>query len=65
MHFLKAANCSIAFSLAVLSGVTNENEIENLANKKRSNELNDEQIKLLPDYYCEKLGVLDALIGED
>ena len=64
MNF-KAANCSIAFSLAVLSGVTNENEIENLANKKRSNELNEEQTKLLPDYYCDKLGVFHVLIEDD
>ncbi len=49
----------------MLSGVTNEIEIENLAKKKQLNELNDEQAKLLPDFYCEKLGILNSLIEED
>jgi phosphoglycolate phosphatase len=58
-----AANCSLAFSLAVLSGVTNENEIMEYSKKldfQNGNHEND--AKLCPDYFINCLGDFEKLL---
>ncbi len=58
-----AANCSLGFSLAVLSGVTNVAEINVYAEKINSKNGNyEDEAKLCPDFYVECLGEFGKLI---
>lgn len=50
--------------MAVLSGITSEIEIEGYSSKMKTNELNDEQTKYLPDFYIDKFGDLVNFIEE-
>lgn len=65
LFLFQAANCGLAFSLAVLTGVTNETEIKEYENKMKSNDLHFEQTKLVPDFYTSKLGDLHYLIDNN
>jgi ribonucleotide monophosphatase NagD (HAD superfamily) len=59
-----AANCSLGYSLAVLTGVTNEELILNYASKVKSeNNNNSDEAKCLPDYYTSSLGSFVKLIA--
>lgn len=58
-----AANCSLGFSLAVLSGVATEQEILDLSKKLNDDTANHEEIKKrLPNFYTESLGTLESFI---
>ena len=60
-----AANCSLGFSLAVLSGLSTEKEI--LANSKLLDEPNfreNENAKLVPDYYTNSLRDFEVFIRD-
>ena len=59
-----AANCSLAFSLAVLSGVTSEDEIKEHARYIEANDLGNEKAKCVPDFYARSLGELEEFIRE-
>lgn len=58
-----AANCSLGYSLAVLTGITNVEEIEGLAKKSQAENSNDADVaKCLPDFYAQSLGELLTFI---
>jgi hypothetical protein len=60
-----AANCSLGFSLAVLSGVSTEEEIlqhSNLLNDPNHKE--NEKAKLVPDYYANSLRDFEIFIRD-
>ena len=60
-----AANCSLGFSLAVLSGVSTEEEI--LGHSKLLDEANfrqNEKAKLIPDYYTNSLRDFEIFIRD-
>ena len=56
-----AANCHLAFSFAVLSGVTNEQEIENYSKLLGVENANKDSLKLVPDFYANCLGDFEKL----
>lgn len=62
--FKKAANCSLKYSMAVLSGIASEVEIETYSSKMKVSELNEEQAKYVPDFYVDKLGDLIHLMED-
>lgn len=59
-----AANCSLGYSLAVLSGVTTEQEIMSVAKTLEEENSNHEEAKCVPDFYTESLGTLEANIRD-
>lgn len=59
-----AANCSLGYSLAVLTGVTNEQEIMRVAKTLEEENSNHEDAKCVPDFYADSLGTLEAQIRE-
>ena len=62
-----AANSSLGYSLAVLSGVTDEAEIMGLSQLLESSNASSEleSNKLVPDFYANCLGDLNSLISND
>lgn len=59
-----AANCSLKYSMAVLSGIASEVEIETYSSRMKASELNEEQAKYVPDFYVDKLGDLIHLMED-
>lgn len=57
-----AANCSLGYSLAVLSGVTDEEMIQDYAKSLENEKLNNDEAKCVPDFYAETLGSFEKLI---
>ena len=52
----------MGYSLAVLTGITNVEEIEGLAKKSQAENSNDADAKCLPDFYAQSLGELLSFI---
>ncbi|RNA37421.1 phosphoglycolate phosphatase-like isoform X1 [Brachionus plicatilis] len=59
-----AANCSLGYSLAVLSGVTDEEMIQDYAKSLESEKLSNDEAKCVPDFYAENLGTFEKFIRE-
>lgn len=59
-----AANCSLGFSLAVLSGVTCEEEILKFSKSLEAENNNSEEAKCVPDFYAENLGTFEKFIRD-
>jgi phosphoglycolate phosphatase len=59
-----AANCSLGYSLAVLTGVTNEPEIMKVSKTLQDQNNNNEEAKCVPDFYTESLGTFYAFIQD-
>lgn len=59
-----AANCNLGYSLAVLTGITNEEEIGRVAKSLEDNNNNHEDAACVPDFYTESLGSFKNFIKE-
>jgi ribonucleotide monophosphatase NagD (HAD superfamily) len=59
-----AANCGLAHSVAVLSGVTSEQEIKEYARFIEENDLGNENAKCVPDFYASSLGEFEEFIRD-
>ena len=60
-----AANCSLGFSMAVLSGVSTEEEILSHSNiLNEPNFLENEKAKLIPDFYANSLRDFETFIRD-
>jgi ribonucleotide monophosphatase NagD (HAD superfamily) len=61
-----AANCSLGYSLAVLSGVTNEEEIMRVSKVLENDNFSreDQQAKIVPDFYANCLGDFGHFLSE-
>lgn len=61
-----AATCSLGYSLAVLSGVTNEEEIKRFAKylEDDNNNTESKEAKCVPDFYADCLGEFESYIKD-
>jgi ribonucleotide monophosphatase NagD (HAD superfamily) len=59
-----AANCSLGYSLAVLSGVSSEQEILKLGSMLEEQNCNDVEAKCVPDFYADSLGEFEQFIRD-
>jgi len=57
-----AANNDLGFSIAVLTGITNEKEIKHFAERMSAANGNEEAAKCVPDYFIDCLGDIGAFI---
>jgi phosphoglycolate/pyridoxal phosphate phosphatase family enzyme len=59
-----AANCSLGYSLAVMTGVTNEQEIMKVSKALKDQNSNSDEAKCVPDFYTESLGSFNNFIQD-
>ena len=60
-----AANCSLGYSLAVLSGVSREDDILRLGELLKNGNSNSNEAKCVPDYYAASLGEFGEFIQDE